>query len=60
MGGLFNTKTPKLPPPTRMPSQDDPEIRAARRRRIDEMRRRGGRRSTILTDEIASQGKLGA
>ena len=61
MGGLFKTKTPKLEPPTRMPDEKDPAILADRRKRIAEDRARGGRDSTIMSDNlVGATGKLGA
>jgi len=61
MGGLF--KKPKVEPPkvTRMPDEQDPAVLAERRRKEGEMRARGGRDSTIMSDAlIGSTGKLGA
>lgn len=46
---------PKAPPPPAppavMPEQDDKAIEAARRARLQAQATRGGRRSTILTDD---------
>ena len=46
---------PKAPPPAAppavMPEQDDAAIEAARRARIAGIQARGGRRSTILTED---------
>jgi len=58
MSGLFKTKTPQVKAPTPMPDREDPEIKAERARKAAEMKRRGGRESTILSDAIG--GKLGA
>jgi len=61
MGGLF--KKPKVDKPqvTRMPDEQDPAVLAERRRKEGEMRARGGRDSTIMSDAlIGSTGKLGA
>jgi hypothetical protein len=62
MGGLFKgPEKPKLPPPTRMPDVEDPAVLAERRRKEQEMRQRGGRDSTIMSDNLTgSVGKLGA
>ena len=59
MGDLF--KKPKLEAATRMPDIEDPKILAERRRKEAEMRSRGGRDSTIMSDNLTgSTGKLGA
>ncbi len=67
MGGLLKTpKAPKVEAPkkVRMPVQTDPEIEAAAARNRDEILRRRGRMSTIMTDmtqNVGSSGqKLGA
>jgi hypothetical protein len=62
MSGLFKKpEQPKLPPVTRMPDQEDPAIKEERRRRAAEMRQRGGRDSTIMSDNlVGATGKLGA
>lgn len=57
MGGLF--KSPPVPTfpkpkPVRMPVQDDPNIEAARKRRMAEFRNRRGRQSTIMTSGTTS------
>jgi hypothetical protein len=56
MGGLFAPKAPKVekPKPVRMPVQTDPEIEAAAARNRDEIMRRRGRLSTIMTDMTKS------
>jgi len=61
MGGLF--KKPKIDAPkvTRMPDEQDPAILAERRKKEAEMRARGGRDSTIMSDAlVGATGKLGA
>lgn len=62
MGSLFKgPKMPKPEPVTRMPDPEDPAVLEARRRQQEDMRRRGGRESTILSDELmGTGGKLGA
>lgn len=67
MGSLFAPKAPKIekPKPVRMPTQTDPEIEAAAARNRDEILRRRGRLSTIMTDMTqqttgSSGQKLGA
>ncbi len=68
MGGLFKTpKAPKVEAPkkVRMPVQTDPEIEAASARNREEIMRRRGRLSTIMTDMTqnvtgSSGQKLGA
>lgn len=63
MSGLFpKVKTPRIPPPTRMPDEADPAVLEAQRRKRAEMALRGGRQSTILTDALGDKvgGKLGA
>lgn len=61
MANLFKPKTPKVEPATRMPDPEDPAIIAERRRKIAEQRQRGGRDSTIMSDNLmGSTGKLGA
>lgn len=62
MGGLFSSpKPPEIKTATAAPIRDpqDPELIEQRRRRIEAMRARGGRLSTILSDEIGTGGKLG-
>ena len=61
MGGLF--KKPKIDKPkvTRMPDEQDPAVLAEGCRKEGEMRARGGRDSTIMSDALTgSVGKLGA
>lgn len=61
MASLFKPKTPKVEPASRMPDPEDPAIIAERRRKIAEERQRGGRDSTIMSDNlIGATGKLGA
>lgn len=61
MAGLFGGEKPKVEAPSRMPDSEDPAIKEERRRKLEEMRKRGGRDSTILSDELSgSAGKLGA
>lgn len=61
MSGLFKPKTPKVEPASRMPDPEDPAIIAERRRKVAEDRQRGGRDSTIMSDNlIGATGKLGA
>ena len=58
MGSLFSApKAPKIEAPTKMPDKKDPAKVALRARRVEELRRRGGRESTILSGR---GGKLGA
>lgn len=61
MANLFKTSTPPpLPPPVRMPDLMDPAILEAKRQKMADMEMRGGRQSTILSDELSkSAGKLG-
>jgi hypothetical protein len=60
MSGLFGKK-PKVETPSRMPDPQDPAVLAEKRRQMEEMRQRGGRDSTIMSDNlIGSTGKLGA
>jgi hypothetical protein len=54
---LLTKKPPALTPPKAMPTVDDEAAQAARRRQIAEMQARGGRASTILSDD--SDAKLG-
>lgn len=62
MAALFKgPPKPKVEPVAKMPDPEDPEVLAARRRKIEEMRQRGGRESTIMSDNlVGSTGKLGA
>ncbi len=60
MSGLF-PKAPKVEPATRMPDAQDPAVLEERRRKVAEQRARGGRDSTIMSDNLSgSTGKLGA
>ncbi len=59
MANLF--KKPKVEAAARMPDPEDPAIVAERRRKVAEQRQRGGRDSTIMSDNLTgSTGKLGA
>lgn len=61
MSNLFKVDKPKVERPARMPDPDDPAILEARRSRIAEQRQRGGRDSTIMSENLTgSTGKLGA
>jgi hypothetical protein len=61
MTSLFKTKQPTLQPATKMPDKEDPSILADRRKRVAEDKARGGRDSTILSDNlVGATGKLGA
>ncbi|AWC21388.1 hypothetical protein WHT83_06275 [Aminobacter sp. P9b] len=61
MANLFKPKMPKVEAATRMPDPEDPAILAERRRKIAEQRQRGGRDSTIMSENLmGSTGKLGA
>jgi hypothetical protein len=42
---------PSVKAPTAMPTSDDEQVKAARRRQIAEMQARSGRASTILSDD---------
>lgn len=53
-GGITDPETP-----TRMPDPNDPVAVEERRRRLEEMRRRGGRLSTILSDDLRDRIGLG-
>lgn len=61
MSGLFSRpKTPAVAPPVKMADPMDPAILAERRKRAMDMQRRGGRESTILSEELSgSTGSLG-
>lgn len=61
MGGLFKQpKPPKVPEPARMPDLQDPAALEAKRRQLQNIAMRGGRDSTILSDNLSgSTGKLG-
>ena len=61
MANLFKPKMPKVEPPSRMPDAQDPAVLAEKRRKQAEMRARGGRESTIMSENLSgSTGKLGA
>lgn len=61
MANLFKPKMPKQEDATRMPDAQDPAILEERRRKVAEQRQRGGRDSTIMSDNLTgSVGKLGA
>jgi hypothetical protein len=61
MSGLFKRHKIEPKPATRMPDPQDPEILEQRRKRIAEQRQRGGRESTIISENLTgSTGKLGA
>lgn len=61
MASLFKPKAPKVEEATRMPDAQDPAILAEQRKQMAEMRARGGRDSTIMSDNLTgSVGKLGA
>jgi hypothetical protein len=59
LGSLFGKKpsAPPVAPPAPMPAMNDEEMRKARQRQIAAAQARGGRASTILTDEKSD--KLG-
>jgi hypothetical protein len=58
---LFKPSTPKVEAPSPMPDEQDPALLEARRRKQAEMAARGGRQSTILSDNLTgSVGKAGA
>jgi hypothetical protein len=61
MSAIFSKpKTPAPPPPVRMSDPFDPAILEARKKQMAGMQRRGGRESTILSDELSgSSGRLG-
>ena len=52
----LNPKMPKLQPVERMPEQDDATVQEARKKRQAEMKARGGRESTIMTDSVGTLG----
>lgn len=57
MANLFKPDIPDPPPPPkpkRMPTEQDPEVRAAGERARRMGQRRSGRQSTILTDQTRS------
>lgn len=64
IGGLMGSKkssapAPAVSKPTVMPEPDDAATRAARRRSAASQSQRGGRQSTILSDDFAGE-PLGA
>ena len=63
MAGLFSPKTPEVKPSAPLPDEYSPGVLEARRRQQMDMMGRGGRRSTILSEEGDSGtftgGKLG-
>jgi len=66
MGSLFEDPPPppKPAPPAPMPDSESPQVKEAERRRVAEWAMRGGRQSTILSQEEGSnapytRGKLG-
>lgn len=65
MGALKNLfsapKMPESPAPARMPDPSDPAILEARRKKLADMQKRGGRADTVLSDALmGSAGKIGA
>lgn len=50
MAGLFKAKKPEVKPVAPMPDENDPAIRAAKRKQVSQMMGMGGRRSTILSE----------
>jgi hypothetical protein len=59
MGGLMGggTSMPPMPKPQKpapMPDPEDPQVLAEERRQLAEMLSRGGRKSTIIGDHLAS------
>lgn len=61
----YTTPTLPTPQPVRMPRANDPSLMEAAQRRREEMKRRAGRMSTILSDNLrevtgSSGQKLGA
>jgi hypothetical protein len=56
MGGLFDDppKPPKPPPPAPMPDDQSPMVKEAERRKRGEWASRGGRASTILSQDEGS------
>ena len=48
---LFSSKAPTPSAPKAMPAQDDAAMEAAKRRQIAEFQTRGGRASTILSQD---------
>ena len=65
MAGLFGGGSQPPPPkPVRMPTESDAAVIAAGQRAREEVTKRAGRSSTILTDALrgitGSKGRLGA
>lgn len=63
MAALFGAKTPEVKPSAPLPDEYSPGVLEARRRQQMDMMGRGGRRSTILSEEDSggtfTDGKLG-
>lgn len=62
MSALFSPKTPEVKPSAPLPDEYSPGVLEARRRQQANMMGRGGRRSTILSEDEGgtfSDGKLG-
>lgn len=63
MAGLFGAKAPEVKPAAPLPDEYSPGVLEARRRQQMEMMGRGGRRSTILSEDEGggtfNSGKLG-
>lgn len=64
MAGLFGAKAPEVKPAAPLPDEYSPGVLEARRRQQANMMGRGGRRSTILSEEgdnggTFTDGKLG-
>jgi len=53
---LTPPKMPTMPEPTVMPTTNDEQVKAAKRRQIAEMQARSGRASTMLSDPGARLG----
>ncbi len=51
MGSLFSKPAkPVMTPPAVMPTPDDEQVRAAKKRQLQASQQKSGRQSTILTD----------
>lgn len=60
MTSLFSKpQKPTITPPAVMPTPDDAEVRAAKKRKLASVMQQSGRQSTILTDYGTSD-KLGS
>ena len=62
MAALFSPKTPEVKPAAPLPDEYSPGVLEARRRQQANMMGRGGRRSTILSEDEGgtfTDGKLG-